>query len=579
VKAAPAPLDDVEARLLVGALFLGCTSFFFGIVQLDVDIGRDFAAADLLAQGKVLYRDVFYIFGPFAPWFHTLLFRMFAPSVTLLLLAGAVASLVILAISYELARQILEPREAATAAAVVAVSAVYGSDVMSYATPYTLAATYGLLFSLLSLYAALRAIEERGWRWWDVMAGLCSALALASKQDFGLISVAVLGTALIVRWRASGQGALAAALASVAGYLLGAGFFSGWVLSRVSWAQFASNIYPPYLAGVLVPLYRRIGGWPPYASARIPQSLLGFGANLGLILWLSCLLTVLWSVRSPDRRPSWWVLGLLALASPLAWRYHRLGHYPLLLHIAVLALALWRAVPTPTRVGLLAAAGAVFFFRILPYPRSGGYGLLFFIPSLILYLFLLCAVVPATLARWISPERLRAAVPVAIVACFVTPDFVEKVRDWAWRAQPVATERGKVRLAPEEAAKARVVLDEIRRHTRPGERILLVPYGAMYYFLTGRQPASRHLDLLYGQLPDGTEERQEIQRISQSAPKLIIEEDFAQVLQFPKPPDTFGEAYNVELGAWIRRHYRQARAIRFGERQVHFWVPQPEGVR
>ena len=59
---------DVEPLLILLAAFLLCTMLFFGIVSLDPDNGRDYVVADLLTHGHVLYRDVVYFFGPFAPW-------------------------------------------------------------------------------------------------------------------------------------------------------------------------------------------------------------------------------------------------------------------------------------------------------------------------------------------------------------------------------------------------------------------------------------------------------------------------------------------------------------------------------
>src|SRR5712692_9688614 len=181
---------DIEPLLIVLAVFLGYTSLFFGIVALDPDNGRDFVAADLLLHGKMLYRDVVYYFGPLAPWVNSTLFRLFGPSVAALLITGAFVSLAIAMVTYLLARQFLSPGVAALGGVLVVAHAVYGYNMFCYAVPYAFAATYGLLFSLLALYCALRATEQLYSRW-DILSGAAAGLALACKQEFASVSLLI----------------------------------------------------------------------------------------------------------------------------------------------------------------------------------------------------------------------------------------------------------------------------------------------------------------------------------------------------------------------------------------------------
>src|SRR5690349_20924591 len=60
-----------------------------------VDSGREWIVPDALARGDVLYRDVVYWFGPFTPYAHAALFRIFGSSFQTLVLAGVVASIVV----------------------------------------------------------------------------------------------------------------------------------------------------------------------------------------------------------------------------------------------------------------------------------------------------------------------------------------------------------------------------------------------------------------------------------------------------------------------------------------------------
>ena len=49
--------------------------------SLSVDSGRELYVAGMLAQGKTLYRDMWYLYHPAAPYFNSLLFRLFGTRV------------------------------------------------------------------------------------------------------------------------------------------------------------------------------------------------------------------------------------------------------------------------------------------------------------------------------------------------------------------------------------------------------------------------------------------------------------------------------------------------------------------
>jgi hypothetical protein len=163
---------------------------------------------------------------------------------------------------------------------------------------------------------------------------------------------------------------------------------------------------------------------------------------------------------------------------------------------------------------------------------------------------------------------------VVFLTFFVLPEFCDKNWTWARQTEPVFTARGTVQVARYEAAKARMVIAEIERRTSPGDRILLIPYGAMYYFLTGRQPASAHLEYTYGHIIDGPAEAQELTRWTEAHPRLVILDDYPQSVHFPGPVNTFGAAYNLLLGNWIRNHYRETRSLDYSGWKVHFLVPK-----
>jgi hypothetical protein len=101
----------------------------------------------------------------------------------------------------------------------------------------------------------------------------------------------------------------------------------------------------------------------------------------------------------------------------------------------------------------------------------------------------------------------------------------------------------------------------------------LLPFGATYCFLTGRQPPSKYLEYTNGQLIDGAPEQVEIRRLSQAPLKLAVIDDFADQSAFAGPVNSFGRAYNVELARWIHENYQEVRSISYQGRLVHFLIP------
>jgi hypothetical protein len=83
--------DEPVNVITIGAL----CCLWFGLVtfgwarwgSVTVDSGREIYVAAALAQGKMLYRDVWYPYGPGAPCLNALLFRIFGIHITLAYLA------------------------------------------------------------------------------------------------------------------------------------------------------------------------------------------------------------------------------------------------------------------------------------------------------------------------------------------------------------------------------------------------------------------------------------------------------------------------------------------------------------
>jgi Dolichyl-phosphate-mannose-protein mannosyltransferase len=187
---------DWQARLFIFAVFIGLACLTWAHWgDLRADIGREMYVPAMIAQGKMLYRDVWYPFGPLAPYIQALIFRIFGAQLVVLYLSGLAITLCYTLVLYELSRRLMPPVGAALVSLGLLMQAFLPS-LFNYVLPYAFAATYGSLLGVVFLYFLIRYIRrEPGPNL--LLSGLAAGLALLAKQEFGVACWLVLSIALI----------------------------------------------------------------------------------------------------------------------------------------------------------------------------------------------------------------------------------------------------------------------------------------------------------------------------------------------------------------------------------------------
>ena len=222
--------------VLISIGVLGClwlALVIFGWARwgsVTVDCGRELYVAAALAQGKMLYRDVWYLYGPGAPYFNSLLFRTFGIHMNAAYLAGSLAGLATMLTLFSCALY-FAPLPVAFAVGYIVLIQSFGGGIFNYPLPYTYASVYGSMAACFFLLYAIRSAlnpTKINLLW----AGLWSAVALLMKLEFGLAcfgSLAVLQVGLILRqrsWHAAFRNLLAVTPA-----LLICAAVIGWMVS------------------------------------------------------------------------------------------------------------------------------------------------------------------------------------------------------------------------------------------------------------------------------------------------------------------------------------------------------------
>jgi hypothetical protein len=174
--------------------------------DLLVDFGQQLYVPWQLAGGKLLYKDIAFLHGPFSQHFNALLFRIFGVSLTVLIFLNLAILAGITAIVYRIVRLFGDRPTAATACltllCVFGFSQYVGVGNYNYVTPYNQEATHGVALTA-GLVLSLSYYLTRGGRAACALAGLWLGLALLTKVDVApaamIVAVLGLGAGLVVK--------------------------------------------------------------------------------------------------------------------------------------------------------------------------------------------------------------------------------------------------------------------------------------------------------------------------------------------------------------------------------------------
>lgn len=125
-----------------------------------VDCFRNAFIADELLRGKVLYKDLFYPYGPLIVYFHSLLFKVFGAHLSVLYSCGIIISVIICLISYYLARQFFTPLSSAVLLCLFIIQMVFRPTLFQYIFPYSYESLYGSLLFFISLLLIVLYIKK-----------------------------------------------------------------------------------------------------------------------------------------------------------------------------------------------------------------------------------------------------------------------------------------------------------------------------------------------------------------------------------------------------------------------------------
>ena len=521
------------------------------------DSGRELDLPRRILGGELLYRDIHYLYPPFAPYFKALLFRFFGADLAVLQWSGVIATLLVVLLIQAIARRLLGRREAMLAAVAVIVFCLFRPN-GSMISPYAYAALYGVVFSLGSVVATLRFVET-GRRTDILVAGLLTGLALITKQEFALAAMFAAALALLKGWpRNPFRHAALDGAAFLMPLLMIAVPVYAWFFYQVGWTTMVEDchIFFTHLPEPMVIYNRRRTGLDRPLLSLLQMA--GGGVVLALIA------TILLSIANPQlwrRKIIWAVLGggmvaILVIRTIVGteWDGSPLRFMPILL-ILVLIRSRGRDLLLLSIAGYSLAILARVALRV---PSGGAFGSYFLPGSLVILVWLLLDQFPtwAEHRGLISRQsHLRRLVFGLLVTTLLVTSVINLVRYRKIYSFWVETPHGGFYAPAATGPVLAEAIDFIRRSSPPGAPLVVLPEGSELPFLTDRHYPLRHQILIPG-LMSASDEMEAIATIDRLKVQYIM------VVNRPMREfgfTAFGEDYYQRLGQMIEERYRLSR--------------------
>jgi len=480
--------------------------------DLQVDCGRELYVPGEILRGKLVYRDLFYPYGPLAPYVCALLIVIFGPHLVVFYLFGIAVAIGCAILLFELGAM-LEGRAVGVTAALAFLFVGFAPGIFNYAFPYSYAATMGLLLSLLCSWFTLRNLLDRpGYNL--LIAGLAASLALLCKLEFGAACYLMLAFVLAMEaiLHRSRRSLLPGIAACAPGVVLWVAIY-GWFFWTVTPAlMFNGNWLGPgsyfsHTAGAT-------------ALARFGQRFIPREMVL-MIICAAASLTMWFLLARASRGPRNIVLAIVVAIAVV----HRFGPLDLVTRGVVTGFLVFpggmffigcglvaystykllrkgdRRYLAEAAFGILALVPALRVFAgIRPYGYSLYYAMPLFLVSLVAISRCIKAATPA-----LSADRQRRlinyllAAEVVILALICIPQTSD-------RLATLETSWGTLRLEPDEANVARQILAFMSEQKRHGRQVVVLPEATMLYALTGTEAPSRWYLLQPGLLSPAQED-------------------------------------------------------------------------
>lgn len=149
-----------------------------------IDNGREAYYPTQVLLGKILYKDIFNIYGPFAYQFNAILFKIFGINLNVLYLSGCACAYSIITLIYLISKKFLSTFLSFSISFFTLIIGITSLDLFSYIFPYCYGMLYGLVAFLFSLLFLIRYQQNSDKTFYLYISSFFAGLCFVNKYDF-----------------------------------------------------------------------------------------------------------------------------------------------------------------------------------------------------------------------------------------------------------------------------------------------------------------------------------------------------------------------------------------------------------
>ena len=542
--------------------------------NLTIDSGHEMYIPSLLAQGKVLYRDVWFPYGPAAPYFNSYLFRFFGVKLNVLYWAGSLSALGSAIFLYLVGMRLSSWHVGWTAGAVLLLQA-FEPSIFSFPLPYSFSTVYGCLLGCLFLWLAVSAIDATS-SGWILGAGTVAAAALLFKPEFGTACYATLVPLVAVRGLSQRSwGRIARDVLAILPGVVSCALVILWMVS-IGGIEFITQenlvSWPTsYFMRTYGKMWLERNGFTVSGSAF--ENALSRAIPFAGVFLASYF--ILWWKRADARaillRVMIAFIVILYLAKTNYFIFPPVQTVQLVLttfffpqdmvlYIVVAALFVWARfwvrrnenASSSARIAILLTFSGLLAFRILMKMQTDDYPIFYNGPVVLSFLLLTCLIIPRSdrSRRIVFAGELLICLACLIAVAIPTTRAEGHTKDYV----PLTTERGTIRASKHLVENYKVAIQFMKEKASAGESVLSVPEDTSLYFLSSTNCPTRVFSFTPGIVAPGQMTDKMIREIERQPVRYLLWSN-RQFPEFGTP--VFGEDFDREIGDYLKANYHR----------------------
>lgn len=532
---------------------------------LPVDVGREMYVPAAMAEGKRLYFDLWYVYGPLIPFWHAALFRLFGIHFGILLAAGVSIVGVTATLLYSISRIFL-PVWLSFAAVFAFLMQAFQLNIFNYVLPYSYPAAYGAMFSVLLVWLLLR--HRYSWLRYILPAAFLACLMMLTKLEFGVAGYAVIASALTIRAirTRSIRGLVRGLAACIPGALIwisvyawyvhagGVEFFLGENLSilpgshfvqhfRATWNEFTGLVLTP--STFIITAVLGVSGFAILAGS------IAMATRFGLARWLLpalglfiCALPVVF----PDSA---------AANATTRFVFFNPGMVCVCCAVFLMAAAAWRRGDDPAAqqsLIVLCTMAILSGVRVLTKIAPIGYPVFF---DTLAYVALLVGLYRVLKQFSVDLDGKTGKV-LAGILCLSLVSLTFQSYPITHRPSVVSSARGTLYTEAPFGDNFSELLAFVESAKQKSERFVVLPEDTALYFFSGTFAPSRWYAVIPPDLPPGQVTANYIDELERADLRYVIVSNRATP-EYKLP--LFGIDYGQPIMAWVKEHYQVVRQI------------------